>query len=243
MDITIYECELSYDSLHVGPKGYKNIFSHLCWYCRDVVYADECHNSSNLFGCCGLKKKEYCIFNKQYSKEEYLELKKKIIEHMKKTGECGEYPPVSFSPHGYNHTLAQEFYPMEKEEVISKSWNWLPDIDIKTKYNLTSPTRDIPNNLKDVDEKMCDDILECKETGSYFKIHLDEYNFYKKYNLPIPDLCPKERNHRRWDLTKPRKLYHHTCMKEGCDNKFETSYSPEEKETVYCESCYKKEVY
>jgi hypothetical protein len=31
--------------------------------------------------------KQYCILNKQYTKEEYEELVPKIIEHMKKTGE------------------------------------------------------------------------------------------------------------------------------------------------------------
>jgi hypothetical protein len=28
-----------------------------------------------------------------------------------------------------------------------------------------------------------------------------------------------------------------------CENKFETSYSPDKPEIVYCETCYQKEVY
>jgi hypothetical protein len=42
-------------------------------------------NSSNLFGCIGLRGKEYCILNKQYTKEEYEALVPKIIEKMKES--------------------------------------------------------------------------------------------------------------------------------------------------------------
>ena len=44
-----------------------------------------CAASSNLFGCVGLKSKEYCILNKQYTKEAWEALVPQIIEHMKKT--------------------------------------------------------------------------------------------------------------------------------------------------------------
>ena len=47
-------------------------------------YCFVCYNSSNLFGCVGLNHKQYCILNKQYSKEEYEKLSEKIIDHMKK---------------------------------------------------------------------------------------------------------------------------------------------------------------
>lgn len=45
--------------------------SHFCWDCRD---------SNNLFGCIHLQYKEYCVFNRQYTKEEYL----KKVEELKK---------------------------------------------------------------------------------------------------------------------------------------------------------------
>jgi hypothetical protein len=41
----------------------------------------------------------------------------------------------------------------------------------------------------------------------------------------------------------PPKLWHRKCMKEGCQNEFETSYAPERPEIVYCEKCYQQEVY
>jgi hypothetical protein len=42
-------------------------------------------------------------------------------------------------------------------------------------------------------------------------------------------------------LRNPRKLFDRKCDK--CWVKIKTTYSPDRKEIVYCESCYNKEVY
>ncbi|MCH2188477.1 hypothetical protein MK079_01450, partial [Candidatus Gracilibacteria bacterium] len=81
MDVSnIGRIEMSYESAHGGLEGYKNVFSVLCYGCKNIFYAYNCHNSSDLFLCIGLRNKQYCILNKQYSKEEYEELVPKIIE-------------------------------------------------------------------------------------------------------------------------------------------------------------------
>ncbi len=47
-----------------------------CYYSETLVNCEDC------FACVGLKDKQYCIFNKQYSKEEYHQLVPKIIAQM-----------------------------------------------------------------------------------------------------------------------------------------------------------------
>ena len=84
----------------------------------NILYSFHCRNSSNLFACVSLRNKEYCILNKQYTKAEYETLVPKIIEHMKKTGEWGEFFPASISPFGYNETVAQEYFPLTREEAL-----------------------------------------------------------------------------------------------------------------------------
>ena len=37
---------------------------------------------------------------------------------MQKTGEWGEFFPASFSPFGYNETVAQEYFPLNRSVVI-----------------------------------------------------------------------------------------------------------------------------
>jgi len=55
--------------------------------------------------------------NKQYTKEEYEKLVPKIIEHMKKTSEWGEFFPASISPFGYEETAAMDYYPATKQNL------------------------------------------------------------------------------------------------------------------------------
>lgn len=76
-----------------------------------------CHNSSFLFGSYGLRNKQYCVFNKQYSQQEYEMLVAKIIAHMQETGEWGEFLNPSLSPFGYNETVSQDYYPLESEQA------------------------------------------------------------------------------------------------------------------------------
>jgi len=67
--------------------GYENICSLYTTYCRYSAYLDNCEESEYCFGCVGLRKKKYCILNKQYSKEEYEKLVAQIKDDMKKRGE------------------------------------------------------------------------------------------------------------------------------------------------------------
>ncbi|MFH1838286.1 MAG: hypothetical protein ABH808_02205 [Candidatus Kuenenbacteria bacterium] len=74
--------ELLYEGVDNGIQSSCTKFSVVIWGCRDTDYCFNCHSSSNLFGCIGLRHKEYCILNKQYTKEEYEKMVPKIIEHM-----------------------------------------------------------------------------------------------------------------------------------------------------------------
>ncbi len=227
-----------YEGGTVGYNANHCLFCENAWDSLDVYYSMFCmNNCKNCFGCVGLKKKEYCIFNKQYSKEEYEKMVAKIIEHMVKTGEWGEFFPAEISSFGYNETMAQEYFPLTFEEVLAKGWKWRePD---KKEYQ--KQTYVVPKNIKDVDESICDAVLACKETGKNFKIQKAELNFYKKWSLPIPKYCPDVRHLKRLAFRNPRKLWDRKCAQ--CGVPIKTTYSPERKEKVLCEKCYLKEVY
>ena len=64
----------------VGTNASNIIGSYAVWTdTYDMYYCYTCYACNNCFGCVGLKNKSYCIFNKQYTKEEYGEIVKKII--------------------------------------------------------------------------------------------------------------------------------------------------------------------
>jgi hypothetical protein len=244
--------ELVYES-HGAARNYNIQFCHLCYDNMNVMYSDTCQNSQNLFGCVSVKKGEYMIFNKKYSREEYLKLKEKIIEHMKETGEYGEFFPPQIAPVYYNETQGNLYMPMSKEEVLEKGWQWEDNVP-GTFDKETIESVDIPDKIEDVTDGILNEILACIECSKNYNIVPNELSFYRKENLPLPRKCPDCRYRKRFDLRLPRKLWHRKCMKEGCSNEFETPYAPDLRyaessgkasrpEKVYCESCYNKEVY
>ncbi|OGD65960.1 hypothetical protein A3F08_00580 [Candidatus Berkelbacteria bacterium RIFCSPHIGHO2_12_FULL_36_9] len=162
--------ELNYEA-HAGMAGYHLLFCNICADSRDLIYCDLCFNNSrNNFGCVGLKKKEYCILNKQYTKEGYEELVTKIIEHMKMTGEWGEFFPSSMSLFGYNETAAQEYFSLTKNEAIKNGFKW-QDEDFSMKYDgpFYEP-KDILEYLNNEQErqKLLSGILKCFVSGKPF---------------------------------------------------------------------------
>lgn len=118
-------CELTYESVG-SPESYMTRFSSACWVKPNsyLTYCHLCRACSNCFGCVSLYRNKFCIFNKQYNEEEYNSLVHRLIAHMKKTGEWGEFFPISISPFAYNETAAQDYYPLTKEEAFKKGYKW-----------------------------------------------------------------------------------------------------------------------
>jgi len=240
LDFSLYKPSFGIElisTLNLGSSG----FSSASHYSNDIWYCNKCNNSSDLFGCISVSKKKYCILNKQYTKEEYFNLKEKIIEHMKKTGEWGEFFPIGFSGFGYNETIAWEYYPLNKEECEKINIYWWDKIE-GTYGKETLKKENIPDNIDDINENILNEILVC-DCGKNYKIVPYELNLYKKLNLPIARKCPNCRHEERSKIAGVRKLWHRKCMKEGCNNKFETTYEPDRPEIIYCEKCYQNKVY
>ncbi len=249
--------ELMYDSFGIF-SGCRNVkFSIYQSASTDITYGYNCPSSSNLFGCVGLKKGEYSILNKRYTKEEYNALVPKIIEHMNampymdaqgREYKFGEFFPSEFSPFGYNETIAFDYYPLTKEEALSKGFTWKEPEE--KSYSITITADVIPQSVTDIPPNILDQVIECSHKGSCdghqcskaFKIVPHELLFYKRLNLPLPNLCPNCRHYRRLRSRNPMKLWHRSCMNIGCTNEFETTYALDRPEIIYCESCYQKEV-
>ncbi len=229
--------ELCYEC--TGGTGLFEAISTECvWMCSNVSYSGQCFNNcSNIFGCIGLKHAEYCILNKQYTKEEYFKTREKIIEHMKKTGEWGEFFPIEMSPFTYNESVASEYFPLTEKEISAKNWKYREE---KQDFEYNGKKFEVPNKIGEVNDGILDEILICEATGKYYKIQKAELTFYRKMNFPIPRLCPDERHKRRMALRNPRTLFERACN--SCNAKIQTTFSPDRPEKVYCEECYLQHV-
>ncbi len=230
---------LIYEAHACGYDIHHLRFCNLCWDgCSDLTYCDHCFSSKDCFGCVGLKKDRYCILNKQYTEEEYLELVPRLIEHMKKHGEWGEFFPAEFAAFAYNETLAQEWFPLDAAEAKALGYQWKEEAQKSNDYQ--GPRPEIPDSIADVDESICQQILECEVSGKLYKIIPQELAFYEKLSLPIPRRCPDQRHADRRKRRNPRKLWARNCS--DCKIDVQTSYAPERPEILLCEDCYAKRV-
>jgi len=202
----------------------------------NITYCDLCLGNKDLFGCIGMRKKQYCILNKQYEKEEYDKLLAKIIEHMKKTGEWGEFFPITSSPFAYNESVANEFFTLTEEQIKEKGWSFKePD-----KKEFKKQTYLIPDHIKDVPNTITQEILACEKCGKNYKIIEQELAFYKESNLPIPHKCHLCRHRGRTAKRSPRMIWKRTCSK--CKIEIQTTYSPNNPSPILCEKCYLEHV-
>jgi hypothetical protein len=235
-DVHIYEGEIMYECLHAGPKGYAQFFSHFPWFSKNVFYCSQLLSCNNVFGCSGLKNQEYCILNKKYAPDEYERMVGRIIEHMQATREWGEFFPVSFSPYGYNQTMAAYYNPLSQEEVNARGFVWKDTVDPHGSPEAIV----VPGDLSQTDDLITKKTLISTQSDRRFRVMLPEMQFLRKYNLPLPETTPAERL--EWFVRRnPRTLYDRECAK--CERAIRTIYSPERPEQVLCEECYLKEVY
>ncbi|MBU1018959.1 MAG: hypothetical protein ABII07_00550 [Patescibacteria group bacterium] len=206
--------ELQYET-HACNEVYNGMGDSKCYECNNVFYSQYCWYSNNIFGCFGLKRKENCILNKQYSPEEYEKLRAQIIENMKKSGEWGEFFPMEHSPYCYNETAAHEYCPLTKETAPS----WYEG--------------------EDTASKDAGDASKCDTCGKSFRIIPQEAELYGRKKLPLPGACPDCRHKMRMGLRPPRKLQKGSCGK--CGVEIETVFG--DKKNVCCEKCYLETVY
>ncbi|MCX6723665.1 MAG: hypothetical protein NT155_00635 [Candidatus Staskawiczbacteria bacterium] len=244
----VIQSELTYECLQSGHQASRTLFSLLAISgVVDIEYCVMVVNCKNCFGCVGLKNKQYCILNKQYSKEEYFGLRDKIKEHMNSKPyitkreliyKYGEFFPEELSPFGYNETSAQDFMPINKKEADDKGYKWYEKID--NKYKSTISSMDLPETIQETTDDILGEIILCEKSGKVYKINSLELNFLKKNGLPIPDEHPELRHSERSQFINKPFFYDRSCAK--CGKGIEASYAPDRPEIVYCESCYNSEV-
>ncbi len=238
----IYECSIC-------GWGASNIkFSWECWDNNfNMEYCMYCNDSSNLFGCSAVQKKQYCILNKQYTKEEYNEMVLKIKKHMNdmpyidrmgRIYKYGEFFPAEASPFAYNHTISPDHFPLTKEEAIAQGFKW-EDAN-PTEYQTTKDAKELLDNIEEIGAEILKEIIKCEKCNRAYRVIEPELLFLKQLGIPIPRWCVDCRHADRISQRNRAVFYNRKCDK--CGKEIKTSYAPNRPEIVYCEQCYNNEV-
>ncbi len=240
MDLSMHDkdIELCYECSSGGESNKNLKFSYCTIASPNSEYLYSCFYLADSFGCDGIHtRSKNQILNKKYSESDYKLMRQQIVEHMMRTGEYGEFFPISISPFPYNQTLTQDYFPLTREQALAKGYKW-KDPDPK---QYMPATAQIPYSIEETPDSITQEILACEACGKNYKVIAQELNLYRKLHLPIPRKCPECRYLGLLSLKNQRQLWNRTCAK--CDMPIQTTYSPDRQETVYCEKCYLGTIY
>lgn len=230
-----------YESINTGIGASNNIFCAICRSSSNMLYCQECFNCNNCFGCVGLKNQQYCIFNKQYNKDDYEKEVATIIASMQMHNEWGQFFHPSLSLYGYNETVAYEQFPLDKQTAIQQWFSWQAEEATDYSGLQTIDPTTLPQQIEHIDDSILQKILICYETHKPYRITKQELDLYRRLNVCIPILHPDVRHSARLAQRSARQLHLRDCDRSG-----EIMLSVYEKNTlfpVYCEEEYKKTIF
>lgn len=213
--------ELTYECCSCGINVFQLAF---CIQGRDsssnLLYCYSCDSSKDCFGCISLRKKQYCIFNRQYSKEDYEQLVPQIIALMKQHGEWGEFFPAQLSPIPYNRSIAQRYFPIDQTqaEVEGLLWNEEDAKQFPGAIDSTALLDDLPASNAPL-------TVNSQLSGRPFRITEAEMVRYHTLHAPLPRITYEERMDQRAKKLGGTQLYQRTCAKSG--KPIQTTYTPD----------------
>ena len=223
-----------------------------CWFIanwsgnKNIWYCYYCYDCSNVFWCVWLRNKSYCIYNKQYTKEEYYQIVPQIISQMIRDKEWWEFFDPQLSYFWYNESIAMDYYPLTKEEAL-KRWYKRSDYEAPfPKVERKVPWENLPKQWCRVIKEKKPEILEkilnyaivCEVSKRPFRVTKQEIEFYVKHNLPLPTKHPDIRHQER--LAEKDPVIMHLM---NCEECWEEMLSVHEKwkwKKILCKKCFYK---
>ena len=185
-NLYIYKCELCYECIDCVNSN-KLLYSRECESCADSIGLFDCRDCVNCIGCVGLRHKNNCIFNEQFTKEEYQEFLKKypindeasILYILGKREELRKKMPARsvFGSHNtnvsgdhiYNANNVRQSFDVKGGE--NSKYAYTADKPIES-YDLTFAVKD----------EYCYQILTCLNSSNLTSSHLTHDSSYVYYS-------------------------------------------------------------
>ena len=143
-----------------------------------------------------------------------------------------------------------EHFPLTEQEARKKSWKWKGEEETSSyhgPYYSALPIQEYDEKIVGYElaqkniENILGGILKCEVTEKPFKIIKQELAFHIENHIQLPKKHPDQRHKERLSQRNPRKIYERSCAE--CHKSITTSFTPERRERIVCEECYRKLVY
>lgn len=219
-------------------NGYENKMTINCGECIDLEYSELCTNCEHCFGCIGLERKMFCIFNKQYTEAEYWPLLDQIKTEMLTRGEYGEFFPYRASLWAYNTSHADAQFPLSEAEASALGARWYAFKQEKETEALS--LEELPLKLADTSDDILTKAFRCPVTGRAFRFVKPELERHRRLNIALPRVHPTIRRKQRaaqlfWICVFPR-----TCSQ--CQKDLMSRIPTDHPSPILCETCYEAKV-
>jgi hypothetical protein len=206
-----------------------------------AFYCDHVFNSQHMFACVGLNRQQYCILNKQYTESEYTRLRERVVQHMKQTGEYGEFFPYGYSPFSYNETVAHDLFPLHKAQALALGARWNDSLDQIPNVAAAVPADTLPERIAEITDDILKQTIICSVSRRPYRIQAGELAIYRRLDLPLPRKHPEVRFQERIQHRAAPRLYQRHCT--SCQRPVQSSFAPGRPERIFCSTCYQAEIY
>ena len=164
-------------------------YVHSCYSCQNVEYSMQCYNCEDCFGCVGLSRKRFCVFNRQYTEDEYWKIVDDIRCNMLDRGEYGDFFPLGFSPTYFFASAALPWLIDDKDaEELGANLYDLESMGGSGEIDPNAPMTDVselPDHVKDFDGWHGKHLKDKKE-GKRFAYLKPEVKLYQDLNIAPP---------------------------------------------------------
>lgn len=218
-------------------------FSYFVTRCQDVEYCIECYDCESCFGCTNLRRKKFCIFNKQYSEEEYWKKVDEIKCAMLDRREYGRYMDGRFNyvprDSSNGRTLYEDFADVElahlnipeyKHDLNGAFGDWSG----KDFHSIS----ELPDSVNDIDvTTFSKTAFRCEEIDRPYTYALLELRLNKQLKTPMSRKHFIQRITDLWMELNVDAFHGGICAK--CNDEVEYAKNrvfPNRK--VYCLKCY-----
>ncbi len=226
-------CEVAYCSVTI--RNSKEIFFCAnCWDSHALWYCDNCVNCSDCFGCVGLKRKQYCVFNVQYTSEDYHRLFGAWREAMLTRGEWGHFFPLQLSPFCYNESVAQDLFSLSREQIATRGCRYREASEL---LEIGEGDRTLQPGVRlSIDSLSGGEILSCERCSQRYRVVKKEVELLRQWGVPPQARCPDCRMLSRLERRPPYQLFSRTCA--HCHQEIESAYEVGVAPTLLCEECF-----
>lgn len=220
---TVYDVGFSFGISHSSYLEY-------CGFCEKCVHC---------FLCWGLREKQFCILNKQYSESDYHRRKAEIVRHMMATEEYENLFPSYFSPVAYDSSLAGIYFPLNEEAQNAAGFRTSPISEM-----LRSGFADgavIPDCSKGVSKELCGEVFWDAVAMRPFRLSEHELLFFEQNGLPLPNTFYVRRLKENFSwIPFAGSLRTTACA--HCKNEVQTTWPVERDGRIACKECYLQQV-